>query len=1459
MPEFVNTGKGMQLIETNNASQVPFQQGNLIIEDSGSIYYDPTNKTDVSGRITVGKADEIVDLGLISGDLQQDDGAILLDVTGQGIYKYRVASGGEEEEEYLINAYNMWVEATTQFRFTYNSMYIRLLDMSTNNGQSVPWIKIATSEDLPKVIDALTSTNPTKDALSVNQVIILYSKIDVVSEELTTHENKNATTAEKGHVQLVNDLMTGGTDKALTAEQGKQLKTALDSIELVESLGAVTSPLTSADTFKDITTPGIYNFTSGGEVGYLIVGGQNNGAQTTQYLLFNNDFYSRESTSSTSWGAWNKCLQSTDVVNNLTSGGINVPLSAEQGKELASSKADKATTLAGYSITDAYTKSEIDTKLSSVYKYIGSVTVEQLPQNLTASDKGNVYNLTNDGTINASTEHEETVVAGDNVAWTGDYWDKLAGTIDVASGEPFVIITSQEELDTMLESDNWLGATRVYFKTLSGSTSSPFYNFGNADLTIPKNVLLLKGIDSAGTHINNPKFDTNYFLIGHRSCNVENLQGNFKEFNLVSSCYATIDLCNTVIGCASTSISNCLTVIGCSGPAADLTITNCEVCIGNHIPYPGSGINESLYKVNYVNCIHILEDTGDLTNLTTTTKTDLVSAINELKTNILDTGITDLGTISTNGSPLNDLALLTDITARTTGIKKFRYETSTGVPYEGILIAADNDSGTSVQLMFFNPNNGVYLRIQPPVGSGVQWINIASYYDSSTGDVTIGGKVNTTGTRDAGNVVIGSGTTTTGDNGVVIGSAAEVTGANNKNAIAIGYEAVAAANGAIQIGQGTNSTANTTQIGNYPLLDATGKIVEDRLPDSVGKDLTGETFIPESGLEVTAGQNTEIFNDYRDIFGPGGSGCEGNLSVGDYSHTEGEGNISYGNSSHTQGKNNISIGESSHTEGYLNTSSGKYSHSEGSVEESDYRTIKITVEQVSPENPLKVTFSPALNEGDIPAYIRIGTNVYPKSVLSSDSSGGIQTDRLNILTFPEAPPGYEISVASSFYLNLLTSGALGDNSHKEGLGTIACSDNQHVQGKYNIEDIESKYAHIIGNGSNNASRSNAHTIDWSGNAWFSGDVKVGGTDYNTATDTLATQSYVNDHSGKKYSTIVIGNSASGLTANDVDYLYTAGTEFATTLINAVNALPSTGGEIKILSGTYTLSTDVVINDASAKPIKITGEGKSTIITSDNPTSYYITASYCEISECKLGTDIVITTNGYVNIHDCEISGRIYINNDMLSIQDIFIHDNNLIYSYDEDFIYLAGGSGRIDNFQIYNNYAYVPNGPFDFLHVAANKNLYTVNIKNNYCPDGNLNFSNYTLGGSREKNISGNVFSEISIRGSDWMISNNKTINGFYLRSGNDLNIINNNFTAAFGVYEGSTYLNIVNNMISTISPYVNLGTNTRFINNVIQNNNFGNGLLPGHNIASNKWGNNMWKDGIDRLVFANGEEIGDS
>ena len=55
------------------------------------------------------------------------------------------------------------------------------------------------------------------------------------------------------------------------------------------------------------------------------------------------------------------------------------------------------------------------------------------------------------------------------------------------------------------------------------------------------------------------------------------------------------------------------------------------------------------------------------------------------------------------------------------------------------------------------------------------------------------------------------------------------------------------------------------------------------------------------------------------------------------------------------------------------------------------------------------------------------------------------------------------------------------------------------------------YTHIVGNGTSDTERSNAHTLDWEGNAWYSGDVYVGstsGTNRDEGSKKLATEEFV---------------------------------------------------------------------------------------------------------------------------------------------------------------------------------------------------------------------------------------------------------------------------------------------------------------------------------------------------------------
>ena len=131
--------------------------------------------------------------------------------------------------------------------------------------------------------------------------------------------------------------------------------------------------------------------------------------------------------------------------------------------------------------------------------------------------------------------------------------------------------------------------------------------------------------------------------------------------------------------------------------------------------------------------------------------------------------------------------------------------------------------------------------------------------------------------------------------------------------------------------------------------------------------------------------------------------------------------------------------------------------------------------------------------------------------------------------------------------------ASNDDAHTEGIGTIASGKYSHAEGKYTTASAESshasgevttastrgqmvigtynipdntevnlhpsqydgfgKYAFIVGNGYDEGTESNAHTLDWSGNSWYAGTVSAG-TIASPATVTnnndLTTKAYVDN-------------------------------------------------------------------------------------------------------------------------------------------------------------------------------------------------------------------------------------------------------------------------------------------------------------------------------------------------------------
>lgn len=180
--------------------------------------------------------------------------------------------------------------------------------------------------------------------------------------------------------------------------------------------------------------------------------------------------------------------------------------------------------------------------------------------------------------------------------------------------------------------------------------------------------------------------------------------------------------------------------------------------------------------------------------------------------------------------------------------------------------------------------------------------------------------------------------------------------------------------------------------------------------------------------------------------------------------------------------------------------------------------------------------------------------------------------------------------------------ASGDYSHAEGCDTTASSTNQHVQGKYNIEDTADTYAHIVGNGTSNTRRSNAHTLDWQGNAWYQGKISQDGVPIEDKD--LTTKKYVDD---------AIGNIEITGASNINDTTASATTTYSSNKIeNIKENLSSQINEIVNVADLAQEGNNVYIKDSNGNKV-----GNGITISSSSSSSSEITKDFINSNKYKL--------------------------------------------------------------------------------------------------------------------------------------------------------------------------------------------------------------------------------------------------
>ena len=184
-------------------------------------------------------------------------------------------------------------------------------------------------------------------------------------------------------------------------------------------------------------------------------------------------------------------------------------------------------------------------------------------------------------------------------------------------------------------------------------------------------------------------------------------------------------------------------------------------------------------------------------------------------------------------------------------------------------------------------------------------------------------------------------------------------------------------------------------------------------------------------------------------------------------------------STHAEGKYTTASGDSSHAEGHLTEASGSSSHAEGiyTMASGDYGS-HAEGEYVTASGPVSHA------EGYYTTASGDSSHAEGDHTTASGENSHAEGDHTTASGYSSHAEG-EYTKASGKY------------AHVEGYHTTARSNSQHVQGKYNIEDTTSTYAHIVGGGTSNTDRKNIHTLDWNGNAVYSGDVNATDSDGST--------------------------------------------------------------------------------------------------------------------------------------------------------------------------------------------------------------------------------------------------------------------------------------------------------------------------------------------------------------------------
>lgn len=341
--------------------------------------------------------------------------------------------------------------------------------------------------------------------------------------------------------------------------------------------------------------------------------------------------------------------------------------------------------------------------------------------------------------------------------------------------------------------------------------------------------------------------------------------------------------------------------------------------------------------------------------------------------------------------------------------------------------------------------------------------------------------------------------------------------------------------------------------------------------------------------------------------------------------------------------------------------------------------------------------------------------------------------------------------------------------------------------------------------------------------------------------------------GKRTARFSIGTSTNGWTANDCDYLCD-GTDDQVEINAAIQALPSGGGEIVILDGTYNISATILINRIN---VSLIGNGRNTQLkrnwNSNNDEGIVtLNANYCSIKEIyfygkrltSYSHDIYVKYSNYCIINNnYTYSGESCIL--LTNSQYNTISSNNCSSSYDGIVLTNTSSFNTIDN-NIVNKIETNTNSNFNI--ISNNKSMgatpaITILSANNTIT-GN-NFSNGSTGIRLWSNATNNLVSGNTFCNNDYGISlsnysSNNTIIGNICNNSNikgiDCYLTSNNTIVGNSCFRGTGTSSDYTSTQYTI--YINSDSNNNLFacNNLLGKNYTTNGISTNNTFVNNKY-----------------------